>query len=69
MTRIRLDLFLSLDGYAATADPTPDNPMGEGWDRLTAAYIGTRTFREKVFGDTSGANVMTGSDGKIEANL
>ncbi len=28
--------------------------MGEGWDRLTAAYTATRTFREKVFGDTSG---------------
>jgi dihydrofolate reductase len=61
MTRVRLDLFLSLDGCAATAEPTPDSPMGVDWDRLTAAYTATRTFREKVFGDTSGAGT-TGVD-------
>jgi len=54
MTRVRVDLFVSLDGYT-TADPTPDAPMGPDWGRLTAAYSATRTFREKVFGDTSGA--------------
>ena len=63
MTRVRIDLFLSLDGYAATAEPTPESPMGEGWDRLTAAYTATRTFREMVFGDTSGAGT-TGIDEK-----
>jgi dihydrofolate reductase len=61
MTRVRIDLFLSLDGYAATAEPTPENPMGEDWDRLTAAYSATRTFREMVFGDTSGTGT-TGLD-------
>jgi len=61
MTRVRLDLFLSLDGYAATAEPTPDSPMGKDWERLTAAYAATRTFRELVFGDTSGAGT-TGID-------
>jgi predicted flap endonuclease-1-like 5' DNA nuclease len=33
--------------------------MGEDWGRLTAAYVATRTFQERVFGDTSG----TGSTG------
>ena len=61
MTRVRIDLFLSLDGYAATAEPTPESPMGEDWERLTAAYAATRTFREMVFGDTSGAGT-TGID-------
>jgi dihydrofolate reductase len=61
MTRVRLDLFLSLDGSAATAEPTPDSPMGKDWERLTAAYAATRTFRELVFGDTSGAGT-TGID-------
>src|SRR3954452_20591377 len=61
MTRVRIDLFLSLDGYAATAEPTPDSPMGEDWGRLTAAYAETRTFRKMVFGDTSGAGT-TGID-------
>ncbi|MGY2873281.1 dihydrofolate reductase [Marmoricola sp. URHA0025 HA25] len=61
MTRVRADLFLSLDGYAATAEPTPESPMGEDWERLTAAYAQTRTFRRMVFADTSGAGT-TGVD-------
>ena len=60
MTRVRMDLFTSLDGYTPS-DPTPGNPMGEDWGRLTAAYAATRTFRERLFGDTSGAGT-TGVD-------
>lgn len=60
MTRVRMDLFASLDGYTPS-DLTPDSPMGEDWGRLTAAYAGTRTFRERIFGDTSGAGT-TGVD-------
>lgn len=60
MTRVRMDLFTSLDGYTPS-DLTPDSPMGEDWGRLTAAYAATRTFREKVFGDTSGEGT-TGVD-------
>ncbi|WP_305785322.1 dihydrofolate reductase family protein [Symbioplanes lichenis] len=60
MTRVRIDLFASLDGYASS-DPTPDNPMGADWGSLTAAYAATRTFRERVLGDTSGAGT-TGVD-------
>jgi dihydrofolate reductase len=66
MTRVRLDLFLSLDGYAATAEPTPESPMGVDWERLTAAYAATRTFRAMVFGDTSGAGT-TGVDDSYAA--
>jgi dihydrofolate reductase len=61
MTRVRMDLFVSLDGYTAAIDPTPGNPMGEDWNRLTAAYMATRAFRQKVFGDDSGAGT-TGVD-------
>jgi dihydrofolate reductase len=60
MTRVRVDLNISLDGYAAGAH-TPEHPMGEDWGRLTAAYTGTRTFRERVLGDTSGTGT-TGID-------
>ena len=60
MTRVRIDLNISLDGYAS-GDQTPDNPMGEDWQRLVAAYIATRTFQERVLGDTSG-NGTTGID-------
>lgn len=58
MTRVRIDLNISLDGYAAGA-PTPDHPMGEDWDRLTGAYTTTRTFRARVLGETDG----TGTSG------
>lgn len=60
MTRVRIDLNISLDGYSAN-DQTPEKPMGEDWARLTAAYVATRTFHERVFGDTSGAGT-TGMD-------
>ncbi len=61
MTRVRIDLFSSLDGYSSTTDQTDENPMGEDWGRLTAAYGATRTFRRTVLGDSSGAGT-TGLD-------
>jgi dihydrofolate reductase len=60
MTRVRIDLNVSLDGYAS-GDQTPENPMGEDWGRLVAAYVATRTMQERVFGDTTGAGT-TGVD-------
>ncbi|MFS0887094.1 dihydrofolate reductase family protein [Aeromicrobium sp. 179-A 4D2 NHS] len=63
---VRADLNISLDGFATTADGTPENPMGEDWGQLTAAYAATRTFRERVFGDTSGQGT-TGVDEKYAA--
>ncbi len=66
MTRVRVDLNISLDGFATTTDQTPENPFGEDWGRLTAAYAATRTFRARVFHDTSGAGT-TGVDEKYAA--
>lgn len=60
MTRVRIDLNISLDGYSAN-DQTPENPMGEDWARMTAAYAATRTFRARVLGDSTGAGT-TGMD-------
>lgn len=60
---VKIDLNVSLDGFATTTDQTAENPMGDDWSRLTAAYVGTRTMREKVLGDTSGAGT-TGVDEK-----
>lgn len=65
MTRVRLDLFASLDGYAP-ADQSAEQPMGADWGRLTAAWAATRTFRERIFGDTSGAGT-TGLDDAFAA--
>jgi dihydrofolate reductase len=58
---VRVDLNVSLDGYATTEGGTPDNPFGEDWNKLTAAYVATRTFRERVLHDTSGEGT-TGVD-------
>ncbi|GAA4192968.1 dihydrofolate reductase family protein [Gryllotalpicola kribbensis] len=58
---VRVDLNISLDGFATTTDQTPENPFGEDWARLTKAYVSTRTFRQRVLHDTSGAGT-TGVD-------
>ncbi|WP_342373518.1 dihydrofolate reductase family protein [Propioniciclava soli] len=58
---VRVDLNISLDGFATTTDQTPENPFGEDWGRLTGAYAATRTFRERVLQDTSGGGT-TGVD-------
>ncbi len=58
---VRVDLNISLDGFATTTDQTPENPFGDDWGRLTAAYAATRTFRERVLHDTTGAGT-TGVD-------
>ncbi|SIR90185.1 dihydrofolate reductase family protein [Williamsia sterculiae] len=64
MTRVRIDLNISLDGYTSATDHSPENPMGEDWGALTAAYTGTRTFRSRVLGDTTG----TGTTGVDDAH-
>lgn len=64
---VRADLNISLDGFATTADQTPENPMGQDWFRLTGAYTATRTFRERVLGDTSGAGTTGVDDQYAEA--
>ena len=58
---VRVDLNISLDGFATTTDQTPENPFGRDWGRLTAAYVATRTFRARVLHDESGEGT-TGVD-------
>lgn len=58
---VRIDLNISLDGFATTTDMTAENPFGEDWGRLTAAYTATQIFHERVLHDTSGAGT-TGVD-------
>ena len=63
---VRVDLNLSLDGFATTTDATPENPFGSDWGRLVEAYTSTRTFRERVLHDTSGEGT-SGVDDKYAA--
>jgi len=58
---VRVDLNISLDGFATTTDQTPENPFGHDWARLVEAYVSTRTFRARVLHDTSGEGT-TGVD-------
>lgn len=60
---VRVDLNISLDGFATTTDQTPDNLIGEDWMRLVGAYAATRTMQARVFGDTTGKGT-TGIDEK-----
>jgi dihydrofolate reductase len=68
MTRVRMDLFSSLDGRTAEPGTTPENPMGEDWERLTAAFAATRTFRAQILGDTSGAGTTGLDDRHVAAH-
>ncbi len=58
---VRVDLNISLDGFATTTDQTPESPFGDDWPRLVDAYVATRTMQERVFGDTTGKGT-TGID-------
>jgi dihydrofolate reductase len=69
MTRVRCDLFISLDGFTSRTDHAHENPMGEDWGRLTAAYAATRTFHERVFGDTSGTGTIGIDDSYAAAHF
>ena len=63
---VRVDLNISLDGFATTTDQTPEDPFGQDWGRLTAAYVATRTFRARVLHDASGEGT-TGVDDRYAA--
>ena len=58
---VRVDLNISLDGFATTTDETREKPFGPDWSRLVEAYIATRTFRARVLHETSGEGT-TGVD-------
>jgi nicotinamide mononucleotide (NMN) deamidase PncC len=57
---VRVDLNISLDGVAMPSGQSEQNPMGEDWGRIVADYTATRTFRERVLHDTSGAGTTAG---------
>ncbi|WP_213816936.1 dihydrofolate reductase family protein [Glaciihabitans sp. dw_435] len=63
---VRVDLNISLDGFAATADQTPQDPIGADWLRLVDAYTSTRTMQERVFHNTDGTGT-TGVDDRYAA--
>ncbi|MEJ7635729.1 dihydrofolate reductase family protein [Aeromicrobium sp.] len=68
MTRVHIDLNISLDGYTSGGQTT-ENLMGEDWGKLMASYTATRTMQERVFGNTSGAGTTGIDDSYAAAHL
>jgi len=55
MTRLRVHAYsVSLDGFGAGPDQSRANPLGRDGEALHAWAFGTRTIREKVFGQDGG---------------
>jgi len=46
MTQVRLDISMSLDGFVAGPDPTLEEPLGVGGERLHEWIFGLKSFRE-----------------------
>jgi dihydrofolate reductase len=63
MTRVTLDITMSLDGFVAGPNPTLEEPLGEGGERLHEWILGLATWRE-YHGLTGGE---TGVDDEIVA--
>ena len=61
MSKLKLEITTSLDGYVAGPDPRDDQPLGEGGDRLHQWVYGLRTWREQ-HGQTGGTE---GPDAEI----
>ena len=45
MSKVTANVSISLDGYAAGPNQSPDNPLGEGGERLHDWAIATRAWR------------------------
>jgi dihydrofolate reductase len=66
MSKLRVGCFsLSLDGFGAGPDQSPDNPLGEGGEALHEWFIPTRTFQQ-VHGKEGGT---TGVDDEFAARV
>jgi dihydrofolate reductase len=46
MAQVRLDISMSLDGFVAGPDPTLEEPLGVGGERLHEWVFGLKSFRE-----------------------
>jgi dihydrofolate reductase len=46
MTKLTLDISMSLDGFVAGPNPTLEEPLGEGGEQLHEWVVATRSWRE-----------------------
>jgi dihydrofolate reductase len=47
MAKLMLDITISLDGFVAGPNPSLEQPLGEGGDRLHEWMVGLESFRER----------------------
>ena len=46
MSRLRMNISMSLDGYSAGPDPSLDDPLGKGGEQLHEWALGLAAWRE-----------------------
>jgi dihydrofolate reductase len=58
MAKLMLDITTSLDGFVAGPNPSVEQPLGEGGDRLHEWMVGLESFRERhgLSGGTTNAD-------------
>ena len=73
MSKVTVDISISLDGFVAGPDPTLEEPLGRGGERLHDWVLATQPWREShgLSGGETGidADVMAESIGKIGATI
>lgn len=47
MPQLKLDITMSLDGFVAGPDPSLDDPLGQGGERLHEWVVATQSWREQ----------------------
>ena len=53
MSKLRFNISMSLDGYVAGPDQSPENPLGEGGEALHEWALPLKAFRE-IHGESGG---------------
>ena len=53
MSKVKLDITMSLDGFVAGPDPTLEDPLGKGGEQLHEWIVGLASWREP-HGQTGG---------------
>lgn len=68
MTKLKLDISMSLDGYIAGPKPSRDEPLGKGGGRLHEWAVNLRSFEETHGRDGSEGETGTDDDVLAEAS-
>lgn len=66
MSRVFVDIGVSLDGFVAGENRGPGNPLGDGGLALHEWMFATAAFRERLCGD-AGAGERSGDDALVRA--